>query len=387
MRRRPSARHARPSPILATLLVTFVVVTGCETEAPAPTPVPRTAVAIASAAPEPTAAQRCTVPGGADLHPSACAVIAKAKTEADLVISAGSFSGDLTTLGAAFGVYFGLRAGSISVRPATEAQVVAQIVSGAKQGTSTGYDVVSLSQRALAEIDEFVHPLDWKGVWGLRDADLVNNGHDVFGYTGLPARLIFNRDLVGVGDLPKTYLDLLGPRWRGRILMERSALPLEYVALAVNDIGATAVALRVARGLAGDPPGSGQARFASSASELLQRVAAGEFMLGLGADGGSTAAAVGVHLIEPVPLSLFGLAVLKEARSPNLAQLFCYWLGTTVSGQQQLEAVFGRARHTSPGSSTARALAGRTFIVPTAAFESKSATALGQIFDPILGIR
>src|SRR5207244_4466232 len=113
------------------------------------------------------------------------------------------------------------------------------------------------------------------------------------------AGLVYNRERVPAAELPRTYDDLLQPRWRGAIVMTASAAAADYIALAVGD----QAALRIARGLAGSPPGTGQARFVPTTGEVRARVASGQFALGLGVDGGPppAAAPLAEHAIEPIP--------------------------------------------------------------------------------------
>lgn len=331
------------------------------------------AVACVEGAPAPSAAPptipgACAVPSNASLPFAACEVVAKAKNERSLAVLASA--GDTKLLTAAFERYFGLGGAAIAYEFSPSARRP---------------DVRLATQRALTESDAQLRALDWAALFGTRAEELIDRGKAIWTYDEFPAGLVYDAALVKPEELPKTYADLLDPKWKGRIVMLRSATTLAYLALAVADPGATGEGLRIARGLVGDPSGNGQVRLAPSSEEVRKRVVSGEFALGFGVDGGRPilAAAVVEQGIDPIPMAKAGCAVPFDARSPHLAMLFCYWLATP-DGRPQSDAVLGLSRHTTPASRAARYVGTKRLIIPTVDFEAKGLPELERKLGSLL---
>jgi ABC-type Fe3+ transport system substrate-binding protein len=147
-----------------------------------------------------------------------------------------------------------------------------------------------------------------------------------------------NTDLVPLAQAPKTLRDLLDPRWRGKMAWNPSS-----IAGAVGFVGNALLSM-------GDADGMNYLRALSkqqivnveaSSRAILDQVIAGEYPIGLMMFNHHTVisarkGAPSVWLkIEPVPVALDAVSLIKDAPHPNAAKLLIEFL-TSEEGQQVL---------------------------------------------------
>jgi ABC-type Fe3+ transport system substrate-binding protein len=148
-----------------------------------------------------------------------------------------------------------------------------------------------------------------------------------------------NTTLVSKEQAPKTYQDLLDPRWRGKMAWNPGS-----IAGALGFVGATLTSMGDARGMDYLKALSAQriVNIEASSRAILDQVIAGEYPMGLMMFNHHTviSAQKGAPSdwikLEPVPVALDAVAILKDAPHPNAAKLLVDFL-TSEDGQRVLQ--------------------------------------------------
>jgi ABC-type Fe3+ transport system substrate-binding protein len=148
-----------------------------------------------------------------------------------------------------------------------------------------------------------------------------------------------NTRLVPVAQAPKTYDDLLAPRWRGKMAWNPGS-----VAGALGFVGNILLSRGEAGGMAYLRALSQQriVNVEMSSRAILDQVIAGEYPLGLmmfnhhAVISAQKGAPTDWLTMEPVPVALDAAGVLKDAPHPNAARLLVEFL-TSEEGQTILQ--------------------------------------------------
>ncbi len=137
--------------------------------------------------------------------------------------------------------------------------------------------------------------------------------------------IAFNTNLLKKEEAPKTWEDLLDPKWKGKFVVD--SRPKAFLCLA-GAWGPQKV-LDYAKKLGQNNP-----IFVRGQSELAGLMGAGQYMLSAGSlvkdlieitqKGGPVA----WNFPDPVPAYTLDFAVMKKARHPNAAKVFIAWLGS-----------------------------------------------------------
>src|SRR5262245_17406516 len=150
-----------------------------------------------------------------------------------------------------------------------------------------------------------------------------------------------NTTLVSKERAPKTYQDLLDPAWRGKMAWNPGS-----IAGAIGFVGATLTGMGQARGMEYLKALSAQriVNIEASSRAILDQVIAGEYPIGLmmfnhhtviSAQKGAPSDWIAM---EPVPVALDAVGILKDAPHPNAARLLVDFL-TSEEGQRVLQKV------------------------------------------------
>jgi ABC-type Fe3+ transport system substrate-binding protein len=148
-----------------------------------------------------------------------------------------------------------------------------------------------------------------------------------------------NTTLVSPAQAPKSYQDLLDPKWKGKMAWNPSS-----VAGAVGFVGAALLGMGEERGkdyLAALSK-QGIVNIEASSRAILDQVIAGEYPMALMCFNNHTviSAAKGAPSdwlrIEPVPVAFDAVSLLKDAPHPNAARLLLDFL-TSDEGQKVLQ--------------------------------------------------
>ena len=147
-----------------------------------------------------------------------------------------------------------------------------------------------------------------------------------------------NTSMVAAGDRPKTYDDLLNPKWKGKMAWNPGS-----VAGAIGFVGATLLSRGEAEGMRYLEALARQdvVNIEASSRAILDQVIAGEYPLALMCFNNHTviSALKGAPSdwlrIEPIPVAFDAVSVLKDAPHPNAARLLINFL-TSEEGQNVL---------------------------------------------------
>lgn len=149
-----------------------------------------------------------------------------------------------------------------------------------------------------------------------------------------------NTKLVGKDRAPKTYQDLLDPAWRGG----KMAWNPNSIAGAIGFVGATLTSMGETRGMEYLKALAGQriVNIEASSRAILDQVIAGEYPMGLMMFNHHTviSAQKGAPSdwlkLEPMPVALDAVGILKNAPHPNAARLLVDFL-VSEDGQRVLQ--------------------------------------------------
>jgi ABC-type Fe3+ transport system substrate-binding protein len=148
-----------------------------------------------------------------------------------------------------------------------------------------------------------------------------------------------NTKLVARERAPKTYQDLLDPTWRGKMAWNPNS-----IAGAIGFVGSTLMSMGDVRGMEYLKALSSQriVNIEASSRAILDQVIGGEYPMGLMMFNHHTviSAQKGAPTdwlkLEPVPVALDAVGILKDARNPNAARLLVEFL-TSEEGQRVLQ--------------------------------------------------
>jgi iron(III) transport system substrate-binding protein len=148
-----------------------------------------------------------------------------------------------------------------------------------------------------------------------------------------------NTTLVTKEQAPKTYQDLLDPRWKGKMAWNPGS-----IAGAIGFVGNIVLSMGEERGMAYLKALAPQriSNIEASSRAILDQVIAGEFPMGLmmfnhhAVISAQKGAPSDWLKMEPVPVAFDAVGILKEAPHPNAARLLVDFL-TSEEGQRVLQ--------------------------------------------------
>jgi len=217
-----------------------------------------------------------------------------------------------------------------------------------------------------AGLQEFVNrklliEVDWKGL-GVAASEVRTPNAYLHHYTTAAYVGIYNSNRVSEADAPKTWDDLVLPKWRGRV--GTWSRPPGFVVL--SDAWGESKVRDYVRKLAALQP-----RLYAGTFPLAQAVGAGEVDIGVVGSYDATmrvlqkGAPLKMVYLDPTPLSLLYGTIARYGRNLNTAKLFVMWMGS-AEGALAFEKVTFRGNHLVPETNTAKVVAGRnlTFFKP-----------------------
>jgi ABC-type Fe3+ transport system substrate-binding protein len=190
--------------------------------------------------------------------------------------------------------------------------------------------------------------------------------------------LLWNTTKVKDDEAPKSWDDLVDPKWRGRVgTWVRSA----GIAHLPKVWGAARTDAWVAKLVAQKP------FLFKSTFPLAQQVAAGEVDVAIGIYHTAQppikkGAPIKVRALDPTPISSIFSSITAKARNPNGAKLLMAWLHS-AEGAAAYEEATDRGNHLIPATATAKLLAGRT-VAEFPADETATYSAFAKKYDEML---
>lgn len=197
-----------------------------------------------------------------------------------------------------------------------------------KREVQTGliaYDVAQIHNDSVGDFMalDAIEKAPWAD-WGVLPG-LIRHDNRFVGAFELEYCILFNTDLIKPEAAPKTWEDLLDPKWKGKIVTDTR--PLGFLGLA--GAWGPAKVLDYVRKFGENKP-----IFVRGQTQTTSLMAAGEYMLGAPfylhsyvelteRKGGP----IGFHLPNPLPVEFTHFGLLKGAKHPNAGKLFMAWMG------------------------------------------------------------
>ncbi|HZU06409.1 MAG TPA: ABC transporter substrate-binding protein [Chloroflexota bacterium] len=260
-------------------------------------------------------------------------------------------------------------------------QKAAELTAAARQGVASGIDLfwTDLSIKVLLDAGGLVQEVDWPMELGLPREYLLDQGmlrvHD-----GFLANVFYNTQRTPPELVPQCYEDLLHPRLRGAIAAPRDPTPLMHMTFALGEARAT----RIVEGLSEQ-----QVAFLPTYPEVRNRVAAGEFLIGLGTEPTRDARRGAPLANAPLDVAVvtpWGFVLLRDAAHPHAARLLAYYF-VTPAGQALLDEVWANTLATTEHGTAWLLTRDKTVFTVTREFIENDAGRLKEKYAAILGLR
>lgn len=206
----------------------------------------------------------------------------------------------------------------------------------------------ALPNMGLAQRD-FLYPIDWKS-FGVEESLRKTPNQFMIGTGPTVYVLLYNPDRVAEAEVPKTFEDMLDPKWAGKW----GARTINPVFITLMQVWGEEKTTKFVESLGKLSP-----RFYSTPQALTQAVGAGEVSLGYlipyhtALPTITRGAPVKVKLLEPIPITQVYGYVLKRGRYPNAGRLFLLWLASE-DGARAMEAAIGRGDPFSSSTAVGR---------------------------------
>lgn len=189
--------------------------------------------------------------------------------------------------------------------------------------TPVGYMPLLLN-RGLADA------FDWTAVLGTDPDKVLYGGRGLIGWhIDLP--ISFNTGMAKAGDI-RTWDDLLDPRWRGKLLIEKRGLAFAVLALKWGEAKTTAYLKKLMENRPIITVGS---------TQTIEALAGGQGAVAVGPYGGpvlkakNEGAPIDLAMVGPVPTMLEVAAQVRDGPNPNATRLWMHYL-TTPKAQELL---------------------------------------------------
>ena len=290
--------------------------------------------------------------GTAKLPDQIAALVPEAQNEPEAVMFGLSIPADKADgFKAAIDAFFGFPLkvqfqGGLGPQKAAE---IAQLVS---RGVPAGVDVIYAGEGTtifLRNSGALIED-EWAAELGIPEDRRVDNSSVKIIDSSLPL-ISYNKDLVKEEELPKSWEDLLDPRWKGRITTPK--LPGGAFLYNTYSVGEE----RMTKAIEGimEQDVIWVPRTPDGATRLLS----GEAALAIGVDIESQVirgAPLDYVHIEPMYLAPWALNLVKGTKSPNIGKLYAYFISTD-EGQAALNEATGYSTINRAESTKAQLLA------------------------------
>jgi iron(III) transport system substrate-binding protein len=240
---------------------------------------------------------------------------------------------------------FSKRFPGIEVKPLPDQRVATKLIAESRAGNVTA-DVWAYSMGGTLEVQKrgLLSKVDWSR-FGVQSSDIFFNGEAASYYSYVFA-LTYPVGKVNVEELPKTWKDLLDPKWKNKLVSSDFLLPrvMGYFAMEWGE----AEAEKWGRRLIDDQniivTNAPNVNFLRSGERLLIVADSTHASTTYKQQGLDSA----YKILDYAPASQFVLGLVKSAPHPNAAQLLIGWL-VSDDGRKALEETV-HAADIRPGS-------------------------------------
>ena len=209
-----------------------------------------------------------------------------------------------------------------------------EVIRALKNNVPSGLDVFwTTSPRALIKGNALIK-FNWSKEFGLPKS-LMQGEYGIKTHDSYLTMVTINTNLVKAGDEPRTYDDLLDPKWVGKLAMPRSPSPWIYYSYAFGEKKAEQFLQSLIE--------KQKIKTLPRYPDVRSRIIGGEFAIGLGTDAWAEirkGAPVKHPNMDMVILAARGAYIVKDAKAPNIAKLWGYWV-VSEAGQKTIHDVRG----------------------------------------------
>ena len=187
-----------------------------------------------------------------------------------------------------------------------------------------------------------------------------------------------NTNLVKAADAPRSYDDLLKPKWKGKLAMPRSPSPWIYYSYAFGEKKAEQFLQTLLK--------KQKIKTLPRYPDVRSRIIAGEYAVGLGTDAWAEirkGAPVKHPNMDMVILAARGAYIVKDSKSPNIAKLWGYWV-VSPAGQKTIHDVRGYSLISTKGADMYKYVQGKKVIDVPYDWRMKNEGRLGKKFRSVL---
>lgn len=252
-----------------------------------------------------------------------------------------------------------------------------EIVRLYKAKVPTGIDVFwTAAPKVVIDVGALVK-IDWNKEYGI-DKSMQLSEYGVTTHHSYSTLITVNTNLVKKSEEPRSYDDLLNPKWKGKIAMSRSSRPWMQVTYGLGE----EKAVKLLTGLLTRQ----NVKILAKTMDVRARILAGEYAVGMGVDA-FKAIAAGAPVRHPdmdvLLLNTGGAWILKDSKSQNIGRIWAYWV-TTPEGQQVLYKTRGFSMVSSKGTELNRYSQGKKVYRMPADWRMKNQRRLVKKFGAIL---
>ncbi len=226
--------------------------------------------------------------------------------------------------------------------------LVQRIIAESQAGKPASVDIIQSGSlravRPLIDRDMLAVYAGWEKDFGL---DAVYAGGRFVGAYNLTLPISYNSKMVNAKDAPKSWEELLDPKWKGRkLIIEARLVPF---AMLGTEWGKPKVTEIVKRLLTQEPI------IVQGGTTVANALAGGQVSVAIGTYAYTierlkkTGATVDWVPVAPLPVLTSAVGVLKTAPHPNAARFFAGWMGTT-EGQKVRYETSGQANEVGRNS-------------------------------------
>lgn len=318
--------------------------------APAGTQVPASSGAQPKPAPTVSAAPEKKSP---KFTPEFQKVLEAAKAEGEMVWYVGSgrrtaeeegrFSKAIeNSLGVPIKVHFDASTGTVT-------QQRNKIIDESKAGVKPSIDIFSSGVDSLIQLQDagVVEPTDWVS-YGFLAKSVEPKINGALIWDNMRA-MFYNTNLVKGGDIPKSYEDLLDPKWKGKIATNSTPSTFPYIAATVGEQKFLDIMVRLMK--------EQNLAFLPTITVVPVAVGSGQYHIGISGsireDREKGAPLAFAPVSKSAPLPQYG-SILKNTGRANAARVFMYFVTQVEEGRKLLLEIFGWATRDMPGSDQAQ---------------------------------
>lgn len=313
------------------------------------------------------------------------AVLQQAKAEGKVRILSPSLNypaSQVRLLEDAFEKKFGFRLSIEIVGLGTQPVAVQRIRTEVQAGVAPPVDLIPLTVRTLNLLTEVgaIEIVDWAKL-GVPQA-LIKDEKDGIRVYSLLFTVIYNRNLVTADKAPHSYQDLLDPKWRGKLVVFGLGAAFAVMVPVLGE--------KETYGLVEKLVDTQAPMFVSTAADVRNRVASGEFPIGFGTSAYKVALGdVGVEnaILEKISVKPQYAGVIKNTKSPAAAKAVAYFLCCTKEGKDAYYRVVGVSDTDAAGTEAWEIGGEGREVVAPITWQAKDETRVSVEIDKILGVR